>query len=264
MVGVNPEVAHETMAGLSFHHGVGQALWAGKLFHIDLNGAGRRAATTRTSASAPRTSRRRSCSCGCSSAPATTGRGTSTRTPIRNENAEGVWEFAAGCMRTYTALAEAAAPLRRAARGRGGAWRPRRWPSWASRSAEAATSRDAQGRGRRARRAGRARLLQRAPRPARGRGPARRRDERHWSASTSARPASRRSPCPRPARSLARAEVGYALSTPRPGWAEQDPEDWWRATERGARGARRAARSPGIGLSAGRCTGSSRSTPPTR
>ena len=37
-VGVNPEVAHETMAGLSFLHGVGQALWAGKLFHIDLNG----------------------------------------------------------------------------------------------------------------------------------------------------------------------------------------------------------------------------------
>jgi xylose isomerase len=36
-VGVNPEVAHETMAGLSFHHGVGQALWAEKLFHIDLN-----------------------------------------------------------------------------------------------------------------------------------------------------------------------------------------------------------------------------------
>src|SRR5918995_5470243 len=30
MVGVNPEVAHDTMAGLSFHHAVGQALWAGK------------------------------------------------------------------------------------------------------------------------------------------------------------------------------------------------------------------------------------------
>jgi xylulokinase len=30
---------------------------------------------------------------------------------------------------------------------------------------------------------------------------------------------------------LARAEVSYDLSTPRPGWAEQDPEDWWRATE---------------------------------
>ena len=31
---------------------------------------------------------------------------------------------------------------------------------------------------------------------------------------------------------LARAEEEYALSTPRPGWAEQDPEDWWRASER--------------------------------
>src|SRR6266513_3893359 len=38
MVWVNPEVAHETMAGLNFYHGVAQALEAGKLFHIDLNG----------------------------------------------------------------------------------------------------------------------------------------------------------------------------------------------------------------------------------
>jgi xylose isomerase len=38
MVGVNPEVAHETMAGLNFTHGVAQALEQGKLFHIDLNG----------------------------------------------------------------------------------------------------------------------------------------------------------------------------------------------------------------------------------
>jgi xylose isomerase len=37
MVGVNPEVAHETMAGLNFLHGVAQAWEAGKLFHIDLN-----------------------------------------------------------------------------------------------------------------------------------------------------------------------------------------------------------------------------------
>jgi xylose isomerase len=37
MVGVNPEVAHEHMAGLNFTHGVAQALDAGKLFHIDLN-----------------------------------------------------------------------------------------------------------------------------------------------------------------------------------------------------------------------------------
>jgi xylose isomerase len=37
MVGVNPEVAHEHMAGLNFTHGVAQAIDAGKLFHIDLN-----------------------------------------------------------------------------------------------------------------------------------------------------------------------------------------------------------------------------------
>jgi xylose isomerase len=38
MVGVNPEVGHEQMAGLNFVHGIAQALWQGKLFHIDLNG----------------------------------------------------------------------------------------------------------------------------------------------------------------------------------------------------------------------------------
>jgi xylose isomerase len=37
MVGVNPEVAHEQMAGLNFMHGVAQAWETGKLFHIDLN-----------------------------------------------------------------------------------------------------------------------------------------------------------------------------------------------------------------------------------
>jgi xylose isomerase len=37
MVGVNPEVAHEHMAGLNFTHSVAQAMEAGKLFHIDLN-----------------------------------------------------------------------------------------------------------------------------------------------------------------------------------------------------------------------------------
>lgn len=37
MVGLNPEVAHDSMAGLEFSHGVAQALEAGKLFHIDLN-----------------------------------------------------------------------------------------------------------------------------------------------------------------------------------------------------------------------------------
>ncbi len=38
IVGLNPEVGHEQMAGLNFVHGIAQALWHGKLFHIDLNG----------------------------------------------------------------------------------------------------------------------------------------------------------------------------------------------------------------------------------
>ncbi|MGO2619499.1 MAG: xylose isomerase [Glutamicibacter ardleyensis] len=38
IVGVNPETGHEQMAGLNFTHGIAQALWADKLFHIDLNG----------------------------------------------------------------------------------------------------------------------------------------------------------------------------------------------------------------------------------
>ena len=50
MVGVNPEVAHEQMAGLNFVHAVAQAWEAGKLFHIDLNDQNPDA-TIRTSAS---------------------------------------------------------------------------------------------------------------------------------------------------------------------------------------------------------------------
>jgi xylose isomerase len=38
MVGLNPEVGHEQMANLNFVHGIAQALWQKKLFHIDLNG----------------------------------------------------------------------------------------------------------------------------------------------------------------------------------------------------------------------------------
>ena len=38
LFGVNPEVGHEQMSNLNFAHGIAQALWHGKLFHIDLNG----------------------------------------------------------------------------------------------------------------------------------------------------------------------------------------------------------------------------------
>ncbi len=37
IVGVNPEVGHEQMSNLNYAHGIAQALWAGKLFHLDLN-----------------------------------------------------------------------------------------------------------------------------------------------------------------------------------------------------------------------------------
>ncbi len=49
---------------------------------------------------------------------------------------------------------------------------------------------------------------------------------------------------------LAGADAGYPLSTPRPGWAEQDPEDWWRAAQAVLERLRAAAGGPqGIGLS---------------
>jgi xylose isomerase len=38
LVGINPEVGHEQMAGLNYAQGIAQALWHGKLYHIDLNG----------------------------------------------------------------------------------------------------------------------------------------------------------------------------------------------------------------------------------
>ncbi|HZE04510.1 MAG TPA: xylose isomerase [Solirubrobacteraceae bacterium] len=107
MVGVNPEFAHETMAGLSFTHGVGQALWAGKLFHIDLNSQriGRYDQDFRFGAEDLKESfhlvrlLERSGYAGPRHFDAH---------PYRNEDEEGVWEFVRGCMATYTALAERA------------------------------------------------------------------------------------------------------------------------------------------------------------
>jgi xylose isomerase len=107
MVGVNPEVAHETMAGLSFHHAVGHALWAGKLFHIDLNAQriGRYDQDFRFGAEDLKESfllvrlLERAGYSGPLHFDAHS---------YRNENPEGVWDFAAGCMATYRALADKA------------------------------------------------------------------------------------------------------------------------------------------------------------
>ncbi|MDX6728491.1 MAG: xylose isomerase [Baekduia sp.] len=107
MVGVNPEVAHETMAGLSFHQGVGQALWAGKLFHIDLNAQriGRYDQDFRFGAEdlkeaflLVRLLERAGYE----------GPRHFDAHAYRTEDAEGVWDFARGCMRTYLMLAERA------------------------------------------------------------------------------------------------------------------------------------------------------------
>jgi xylose isomerase len=103
MVGVNPEVAHETMAGLSFLHAVAQAQWAGKLFHIDLNGQriGRYDQDFRFGA------------VGIKDAfflvklledSGYDGARHFDARPLRVESEEGIWDFASGCMRTYLAL----------------------------------------------------------------------------------------------------------------------------------------------------------------
>ncbi len=245
MVGVNPEVAHETMAGLSFHHGVGQALWAGKLFHIDLNGqdVGRYDQDFRFGAEDLKEAfllvrlLERAGYDGPLHFDAHA---------YRNENAEGVWDFAAGCMRTYTALADAARALRRAARGRRRRWPPPPRTSWALLGGRR-RRRHAQGGGGRARRPGGARLLQRAAGPAGDRRPA-----RHamsvivgLDVGTSGVKAIAVS---EDGEVVASAEVPYPLSTPRPGWSEQDPEDWWRATQE-ALEALGVSEVAGIGLS---------------
>ncbi len=107
MVGVNPEVAHEQMAGLDFSHGVAQALDAGKLFHIDLNGqkAGRFDQDLRFGSDDVK------------SAFFLVKLLEDARWPgmrhfdshaYRTEDEDGVWDFAAGSMRSYLILKEKA------------------------------------------------------------------------------------------------------------------------------------------------------------
>jgi xylose isomerase len=107
MVGVNPEVAHETMAGLSFQHAVGQALWAGKLFHIDLN-AQRIARYDQDFRFGAEDLKEAFLLVRLLEAAGYDGPLHFDAHAYRSENAEGVWDFARGCMRTYAALAERA------------------------------------------------------------------------------------------------------------------------------------------------------------
>ena len=107
MVGVNPEVAHEQMAGLNFMHGVAQVWEAGKLFHIDLNdqAPGRYDQDLRFGSANPK------------SAfflvkfledVGYDGSRHFDAHAYRTEDLEGVKDFARGCMRTYLILKEKA------------------------------------------------------------------------------------------------------------------------------------------------------------
>ena len=105
MVGVNPEVAHERMAGLDFSHGVAQALEAGKLFHIDLNGQlpGRFDQDLRFGSDDPKAAFFLVKLLEDSRWP---GMRHFDSHAYRTEDEDGVWAFAAGSMRTYLILKE--------------------------------------------------------------------------------------------------------------------------------------------------------------
>jgi xylose isomerase len=108
MVGLNPEVAHDTMAGLDFTHGVAQALDAGKLFHIDLNDQkpGRYDQDFRFGAVDPKQA---FFLVKLLEDARWQGMRHFDAHAFRTEDEDGVWDFAAGCMRTYLIMKEKAA-----------------------------------------------------------------------------------------------------------------------------------------------------------
>lgn len=105
LVGLNPEVGHEEMAGVNFAHGIAQALWHGKLFHVDLNGqtGPRFDQDLRFGAGNLR---------GAFWTVDTLERGGYDGPrhfdfkPPRTEDLDGVWDSARGCMRNYLILRE--------------------------------------------------------------------------------------------------------------------------------------------------------------
>lgn len=102
MVGVNPEFAHETMAGLSFPHALAQAIDAGKLFHVDLNDQkmSRFDQDLRFGAENLKTS----LFTVMLLEKHYDGPRHFDAHALRTEDEEGVWAFARGCMRSYLIL----------------------------------------------------------------------------------------------------------------------------------------------------------------
>ncbi|GES29191.1 xylose isomerase [Streptomyces angustmyceticus] len=111
LFGVNPEVGHEQMAGLNFPHGVAQALWAGKLFHIDLNGQSgiKYDQDLRFGAGDLRSA---FWLVDLLETAGYDGPRHFDFKPPRTEDPDGVWTSAAGCMRNYLLLKERAAAFR--------------------------------------------------------------------------------------------------------------------------------------------------------
>ncbi|KOU04823.1 xylose isomerase [Streptomyces sp. NRRL F-5755] len=111
LFGVNPEVGHEQMAGLNVPHGIAQALWAGKLFHIDLNGQSgiKYDQDLRFGAGDLRAA---FWLVDLLETAGYDGPRHFDFKPPRTEDPDGVWDSAAGCMRTYLILKERAAAFR--------------------------------------------------------------------------------------------------------------------------------------------------------
>jgi xylose isomerase len=111
IVGVNPEVGHEQMAGLNFPHGIAQALWHGKLFHLDLNGQSsiKYDQDLRFGAGDLRSA---FWLVDLLESAGYTGMRHFDFKPPRTEDFDGVWASAAGCMRNYLALKQKTAAFR--------------------------------------------------------------------------------------------------------------------------------------------------------
>lgn len=111
MVGLNPEFAHETMSGLSFSHGVAQAIWQDKLFHIDLN-AQRIGKFDQDFRFGSEGIRDAFYVVKLLEDVHWDGMRHFDAHPYRTEDSDGVWDFARGCMRTYLILADKARRFR--------------------------------------------------------------------------------------------------------------------------------------------------------
>ena len=105
MVGLNPEFAHETMSGLSFTHAVAQTMWHDKLFHIDLNAQriGKYDQDFRFGSEGIRDAFHL---VRLLEDSGWDGMRHFDAHAYRTEDADGVWDFALGCMRTYLILKE--------------------------------------------------------------------------------------------------------------------------------------------------------------